>query len=56
LAGVVKNLIFINYGRDKLNREFRRVVMERFLHGAEEAATLPPPKRDRGRLPPVIEA
>jgi hypothetical protein len=69
VVGLVKNLIFINYGQDQLRRRFRAVVTERFARGQEgppeplawswdsglsRASLDARQARDPGRLPPVI--
>ncbi len=50
VVGLVKNLIFIAYGRDQLMRTFRQVAAKHA--GGIEAA--PEPKAAPGRLPPVF--
>ncbi len=54
ILGVVKNLIFINYGQERLRRRFREVVAERFSSVAEEMLIPPPAVAAPGQLPPVM--
>lgn len=57
VVAVVKNLLFINYGRDQLLRHFRDVVAGRYDTGDEglrELKNLLPLARRDGQLPPVL--
>jgi hypothetical protein len=57
VVAVVKNLLFMNYGRDQLLRHFRDVVAGRYGTGDErlsELRTLLPPARRPEPLPSVL--
>jgi hypothetical protein len=54
--GMLKNAIFINYGRDQLRINFRKYVTERFVNVNPELVTEPPRRVLRGQLPPVLRS
>jgi hypothetical protein len=55
-VAVVKNLIFINFARDQMRRRFRAVVAERYTAAPQASDSLfGLPRRDRNRLPPVMQ-